>query len=101
MIYADHAATTAISTVAINAMKPYIDNEYGNPSTLYSLARNPRRAVSAARKSIAEAIGAKEHEIYFTSGGTEADNSCIGWILWVLQLQQGQLVIPRKLFYHM
>lgn len=74
MIYADHAATTALSAVAINAMKPYIESMYGNPSTLYSLARNPRRAVSAARGTIAKAIGAKGHEVFFTGCGTESDN---------------------------
>lgn len=73
-IYADHAATTALSTAAINAMKPYLEIEYGNPSTLYSLARNPRRAIASARKTIAEAIDAKGQEVFFTASGTESDN---------------------------
>ena len=58
-------------------MRPYLEDYYGNPSTLYSLAREPRKAVSDARKTIANTIGAEPSEIYFTSGGTEADNWAI------------------------
>lgn len=74
LIYADHAATTALSPAAYAAMQPWLKDQYGNPSTLYSFAREPRKAVEAARKTIAECIGAKPEEIFFTSGGTEADN---------------------------
>ncbi len=77
MIYADHAATTALSPVAYEAMKPWLEEQYGNPSTLYRLAREPRKAVEHAREVIANAIGALPEEIYFTSGGTEADNWAI------------------------
>ncbi len=55
----------------------YLEDYFGNPSTLYSLAREPRKAVSDARKTIANTIGAEPSEIYFTSGGTEADNWAI------------------------
>ena len=74
MIYADHAATTPLSPAAYTAMQPWLQEEYGNPSTLYSLAREPRKAVASARQTIADCIGAKPDEIFFTSGGTEADN---------------------------
>ena len=74
MIYADHAATTPLSSAAYVAMQPWLQEKYGNPSTLYSLAREPRKAIAAARETIAQCIGAKAEEIYFTSGGTEADN---------------------------
>ena len=74
MIYADHAATTAMSSVAYEAMLPWLQNRYGNPSTLYSLARDPRKAVVQSREVIANAIHANPSEIFFTSGGTEADN---------------------------
>ena len=77
IIYADHAATTPLSPAAWEAMRPYLENYYGNPSTLYSFAREPRKAVSDARKTIANIIGAEPSEIYFTSGGTEADNWAI------------------------
>lgn len=73
-IYADHAATTPLSPAAYEAMQPWLLEEYGNPSTLYYLAREPRKAIASARQTIADCIGAKPNEIYFTSGGTEADN---------------------------
>ncbi len=73
-IYADHAATTALSPAALSAMRPWLREQYGNPSTLYSFAREPRKAVTAAREKIAACIGAKPEEIFFTSGGTESDN---------------------------
>lgn len=74
MIYADHAATTPLSSAAYAAMQPWLLAKYGNPSALYGLAREPRKAISAARETIAQCIGAQPEEIYFTSGGTEADN---------------------------
>lgn len=74
MIYADHAATTFLSPAAYAAMQPWLREEYGNPSALYSLAREPRKAIVSARQTIANCIGATPDEIYFTSGGTEADN---------------------------
>lgn len=77
MIYADHAATTALSPGALEAMTPWLQDQYGNPSTLYRLAREPRKAVEHAREMVAAAIGAMPEEIFFTSGGTEADNWAI------------------------
>ncbi len=77
VIYADHAATTPLSPTALDAMRPFLEQEYGNPSTLYSLARKPRRAINDARALIAEAINADPSEIYFTSGGSESDNLAI------------------------
>lgn len=77
MIYADHAATTALSPGAFEAMKPWLQDRYGNPSTLYSFARDPRKAIDHAREIIAAAIGAAPEEIVFTSGGTESNNWAI------------------------
>lgn len=77
MIYADHAATTALSTTAYEAMLPWLQDKYGNPSTLYSLARDPRKAIAHSREIVAAAIHADPSEIFFTSGGTEADNWAI------------------------
>jgi len=76
-IYADHAATTPLSPTALDAMRPFLEQEYGNPSTLYSLARKPRKVINDARALIAEAINADPSEIYFTSGGSESDNLAI------------------------
>ena len=77
MVYADNAATTALSRAAFEAMLPYLTTEYGNPSSGYSFGRNPKRAIQDAREKAASAIGALPEEIYFTSGGTEADNWAI------------------------
>lgn len=74
MIYADNAATTKVDEVAFEAMKPFLLNNYGNPSSIYSFAKKARKAVENARKMIAMSIGALPEEIYFTSGGTESDN---------------------------
>ncbi len=76
-IYFDHAATTPVRPEVLEAMLPYFDKKYGNASSIYSIARESRAAVDEAREMVANAIGAKSDEIYFTSGGTEADNWAI------------------------
>ena len=98
MIYADHAATTALSATAREAMQPWHQAQFGNPSTLYSLAREPRRAVLAAREGIAGAIGALPEEIFFTSGGTEADN----WALkgTAFRYAHGKRIITSAIEHH-
>ena len=77
IIYADHAATTSLSNAALEAMIPWLTGNYSNPSTLYSFAHEPRKAIRTAREIIASQIGANPDEIFFTSGGTEADNWAI------------------------
>lgn len=77
MIYADNAATTRLSKKALGSMLPYLQNEYGNASQLYSFARSPKLALKKARHIIANCIGAQADEIYFTSCGTESDN----WVI--------------------
>lgn len=76
-IYADNAATTKLDIDALEAMKPFLLDEYGNASQPYSFARKPKKALADARTTIAECIGALPEEIYFTSGGTESDNWAI------------------------
>lgn len=76
-IYADNAATTKLDPAAFAAMKPWLLEEYGNASQPYAFARNPRKALTEARATIARCIGALPEEIYFTSGGTESDN----WVI--------------------
>ncbi|MDR3207338.1 MAG: cysteine desulfurase NifS [Oscillospiraceae bacterium] len=73
-VYADHAATAPLSKRALSAMLPFLEGGYGNASSVYAIARDARRALEAARKITAEALGAKPEEIYFTGGGTESDN---------------------------
>ena len=77
VIYLDHASTTPADPEVVEAMRPWFMEEYGNPSTVYSLGLTASRAVQEARESIARTIGAEPEEIYFTSGGTEADNWAI------------------------
>ncbi|MCL1995218.1 MAG: cysteine desulfurase [Defluviitaleaceae bacterium] len=76
-IYLDNAATTKILESAYHAMLPYFGEYFANPGGLHKMASDNRRAIAGARKTIADAIGATEREIYFTSGGTEADNWAI------------------------
>ena len=76
-IYADNAATTKMSRVAIEAMVPYFDTVYGNPSSLHSVGQEAKEALENARERIAKCLGCEPREIYFTSGGSEADNQAI------------------------
>ncbi len=76
-IYADNAATTRMSRAAIDAMMPYIEEYYGNPSSLYSFGQQAKEALESARETVAKCIGAQPREILFTSGGSEADNQAI------------------------
>ncbi len=77
MIYADNAATTAVSAHVLQEMLPYYSEQYGNPSSLYAFGQTAHRAITKARAQVAAALGATEREIYFTSGGSEADNWAI------------------------
>ena len=76
-IYADNAATTRMSRTAIDAMIPYMENVYGNPSSLYSIGQEAKEALDQAREKVAAVINADPKEILFTSGGSEADNQAL------------------------
>ncbi len=76
-VYADNAATTPVSKKVVEAMLPYMTEHYGNPSSLYSVGQTAARAVDTARAQVASALGAEAKEIFFTSGGSEADNWAI------------------------
>ena len=76
-IYADNAATTQMSRAAIDAMLPYLETIYGNPSSLHSIGQQAAEALLSARDRIAKCLNASPREIYFTSGGSEADNQAI------------------------
>ena len=76
-VYADNAATTAMRTVAIEAMTPYLNKVYGNPSSLHSIGQEAKEALEAARATVAQCLGCQAREITFTSGGSEADNQAI------------------------
>lgn len=77
IVYADNAATTKLDIDAFEAMKPFLLEEYGNPSQPYTFSRVPKKAIKESREIIADCIGASPEEIYFTSGGTESDNWAI------------------------
>ena len=76
-VYADNAATTKISDVALKAMMPCFENLYGNPSSLHSVGQEAKEALEDARERVAKCLGCEPREIYFTSGGSEADNQAI------------------------
>ncbi len=77
VIYLDNAATTKIAPEVLTEMLPYFSEYYGNPSSIYSLGAETKKAITAARGIIAESLGIENNEIYFTAGGTEADNWAI------------------------
>ena len=77
MIYLDYNATTPIDPAVAEAMRPYIEKTFGNPSSAHAFGRAAREGVEAARASVASLIGATPDEIFFTSGGTESSN----WVI--------------------
>ena len=76
-IYLDHAATTPIDRSVLEAMRPYLEAQYGNPSSMHALGRVARAAVESAREQVADALGVTPLEVLFTSGGTESDNQAV------------------------
>ncbi len=77
VIYVDNAATTAMSQTAVNAMLPYLSGVYGNPSSLHTVGQIAKEALEGARERVAKCLNCEPREIYFTSGGSEADNQAI------------------------
>ena len=76
-IYMDYAATTPVRPEVLEAMMPYFVNAYGNPSSLYSIAQEARRAVDESRETVANVLSCRPSEIVFTSGGSESDNTAL------------------------
>ena len=99
IIYADNAATTAISKPVLKAMMPFLTEEYGNASSLYELGSRAKIAVNQARRQVAGAIGANFDEIYFTAGGSEADNWALRGVA-ELMAQKGKKHIISTVFEH-
>ena len=77
-IYFDNAATTSLDPIILETMMPYLTEKFGNPSSIYSYGRESRMAIESARKSVAKLLNAHPGEIFFTSGGTESNNTAIG-----------------------
>ncbi len=99
LIYLDNAATTQVYPEVFEAMKPYFTEYYGNPSSIYGFAAEGKKAVDHSRQTVAQLIGAKPEEIYFTAGGTESDN-------WALKAtaeayaSKGKHIITSKIEHH-
>ena len=99
MIYLDNAATTQTAPAVVDAMLPYFTENYGNPSSIYEIAGRSKEAITKARETIAGALNAKAEEIYFTAGGSEADN-------WALKAafeaygSKGKHIITTKIEHH-
>lgn len=99
LIYLDNAATTKTAPEVVEAMLPFFTERYGNPSSVYGFASDNKNEIARQRERIAEAIGAKDNEIYFTAGGTESDN-------WALKAaaeayaDKGNHIITTKIEHH-
>jgi len=98
-IYADNAATTPMSRTAVEAMLPYLDQYYGNPSSLHSLGQQAAEALRQARETMAQGLGCAAKEIYFTSGGSEADTQAL-LSAAALGAKQGRKHIVSTAFEH-
>lgn len=99
VIYLDNAATTRVSEGVLAAMLPYFCETYGNPSSIYEFSMQSKKALVTARETIASAIGCEPSEIYFTSGGSEADNWALRGIAEALG-GQGKHIITTKIEHH-
>lgn len=99
-IYADNAATTRLSKEALDAMMPYLTDYYGNPSSLYSLGVKSRQAVENARNTVAECLNADPKEIFFLSGGSEADNWAIKGAAYLGAKKGKKHIITSKFEHH-
>lgn len=98
-IYLDHAATTPVKPEVLDAMMPYFTQSFGNPSSVYQVAQMNKKAIDDAREMIAKQLGANTNEIFFTSGGTEADNWAIKGIAEASK-NKGNHIITSKIEHH-
>lgn len=99
IVYADNAATTAVSQKVIDAMLPYFKEHYGNPSSVYSLGRESKQAIDLAREQVAKALGATPGEIYFTSCATESNNWALRGAMHALK-KKGKTHLITTMFEH-
>ena len=99
LIYMDHAATTPVRQEVLRAMLPYFTGSFGNPSSIYTLAQEGRKAADESREAIARILGARTSEIVFTSGGTEADNAALKGVAFALK-HVGNHVITSSIEHH-
>jgi cysteine desulfurase len=98
-VYLDYSATTPMKKEVLEEMQPYFSEQFGNPSSIYSFARTAKKAVDTARDQVAKLIGAKTDEVYFTAGGSEADNWAIKGIAYANK-DKGNHIITTKTEHH-
>lgn len=98
-VYMDHAATTPVHPKALEAMLPYFSEKYGNPSSIYGVARESRKALDDARETVAGILGAKTTEIIFTSGGSEGDNAALKGAAFASK-SKGNHIITSSIEHH-
>lgn len=99
LIYMDYAATTPTRQEVVNTMLPYMTTNFGNPSSIYTLAQDARNAVDSARKTISKILGSRSSEIVFTSGGTESDNTAIKGVSFAMK-HLGNHIITSMVEHH-
>lgn len=99
IIYMDHAATTPMRPEVLQAMLPYFTADFGNPSSIYTIGQEARKAVDDARERIARILGARMSEIVFTSGGTESDNAALKGVAFALR-SLGNHIITTAIEHH-
>ena len=99
IIYMDHSATTYVRKEVMEAMAPYHSEHFGNPSSIYSIARESKTAIDAARAQVAKTLGADPDEIYFTSGGSESDNWAIKGVAFANR-KKGNHIITSSIEHH-
>jgi len=98
-VYFDNSATTKIDEEVLKEMLPYLQNEYGNPSSIYSLGRESKKAIETAREKVAKSLNADPLEIYFTGGGSESDNMAIRGVA-LANKNKGNHIITSKIEHH-
>ena len=95
-IYLDNNATTKTDEEVVKAMMPYLLENYGNPSSIYKIGRENRKAIEEARETVAQILNCEPNEIYFTSGGSESDNTAIRGIAYSY-IKKGKHIITSKI----
>ncbi|MEE8442601.1 MAG: cysteine desulfurase NifS [Dehalococcoidia bacterium] len=99
LVYMDHAATTGVRPEVLEAMLPYFLESYGNPSSIYTLAQEARKAVDESREGVARILGCRASEVVFTSGGTESDNTAVKGAAMALR-PTGNHIITTSIEHH-
>ncbi|MFA4936255.1 MAG: aminotransferase class V-fold PLP-dependent enzyme, partial [Candidatus Methanoperedens sp.] len=95
----DHSSTTAVDPAVTEAMLPYFSDKFGNPSSMYTIGRQAKRAIEEARQKVADLIGAKKEEVIFTGSGTESDNLAIKGIAFKNR-KKGDHIITSSIEHH-